>query len=55
MRDFGVFGDMVPAVGAVVDGVEDEALVFGVGGEVGFGEEGLGDEQGGGAIAGGEF
>lgn len=39
--------DVVPTVGAMVDGVEEKALVVGVGGEVGFGEEGAEDSEAG--------
>tara|TARA_Y100000588_G_scaffold234664_1_gene248276 strand:+ start:322 stop:513 length:192 start_codon:yes stop_codon:yes gene_type:complete len=33
-------GNVVPAIGAVVDRVKEQALVLGIGGEVGFIEEG---------------
>ena len=35
--------DVIPAVGPVIDGMEEESLVVGIGGEVGFGEQGAGD------------
>lgn len=40
-------GGVVPVVGAVVDGVAEESVVFGVFGEVGGGEEGAGDGESG--------
>lgn len=51
VADFLAGGDVVPTVGAMVDGVQDEALVFGVGGEVGFVEEGFGNGEAGLAVA----
>ena len=44
---------MVPAVGAVVDGVQQQALVRGIGGQVGRGEQGAGDAETGAEEAGG--
>jgi hypothetical protein len=40
-------GDVVPAIGAVVDRVEEESLVLGFGAQVGFVEERVGDGEGG--------
>ena len=41
--DFLPLRDVVPAVGAMVDAVEEQALVFTVGGEIGLVEERVGD------------
>lgn len=39
--------DIIPAVGTMVDGMEEESLMAGVNGEIGFGEEGAGDGEAG--------
>ena len=46
---------MVPAVGAVIDGMEEKALVLGIGGEVGLGEKSPGGGQSSGEISLGGF
>ena len=46
---------MVPAVGAVIDGVEEKALVLGIGGEVGLGEKSPSGGQSSGEISLGSF
>ena len=54
-RDFASFRNMVPAVGAVIDGVEEKALVLGVGGEVRLGEKSPSGGQSSGEIGLGGF
>ena len=54
-RDFASFRNMVPAVGAVIDGVEEKALVLGIGGEVGLGEKSSSGGQSSGEISLGGF
>jgi len=53
--DFVSFRNMVPAVGAVIDGVEEKALVLGIGGKVGLGEKSPSGGQSSGEICLGGF
>jgi len=54
-RDFASFRNVVPAVGAVIDGMEEKALVLGIGGEVGLGEKSSSGGQSSGEISLGSF
>ena len=38
-RNLAAFGNVIPSVRAVIHGVEEQAFVFGIGGEVRFGEK----------------
>ncbi len=53
--DFASFRNVVPAVGAVIDGMEKKALVLGIGGEVGLGEKSPSSGQSSGEISLGSF
>ena len=53
--DFAPFRNMVPAVGAVIDSVEEKALVLGIGGEVGLREKSPSGGQSSGEISLGSF
>lgn len=50
-RDFLAGRDMIPTVGTMVHGMEEESLVLGLGGEVGILEEGAGEGEAGLPIA----
>ena len=40
MGNFAGLGNVIPTVGTMVDRMQDQALMFRVGGKIGFGEEG---------------
>lgn len=54
-RNFPALRNVIPPVGAVIDGVEEKTLVFGIGGEVGLGEKSPSGGQSSGEISLGGF